>query len=59
MSQMPKIPDQFLRDVPSTGFYTARLQRPEEINLYDHTYQSRRRNKALIRPGRYKVRVTN
>lgn len=59
MSQMPKIPDQFLRDVPNTGFYTARLQRPEEINLSAHAYQSSRRNTALIRPGRYKLREAN
>lgn len=56
MSQMPKIPDQFLRDVQSAGFFTARLQRTEEIDLSERAHRSRRRNKALIWPGRYKFK---
>lgn len=48
MSRMPKIPDQFLRDVSSAGFFTARLLKPEEINLFEHEYRSKKRHEALI-----------
>lgn len=53
VSQMPKIPDWFLRDVQSAGFFTARLQEPEEINLSEHAYRSGRRKKVQ---GRYKLK---